>query len=223
MPSKAFTTFLKNLKQVDKLLETYDVMLIPTKGKKSLDHFTRAALIFLCSSWEVYIEQVAKNAGEILSNKCRTPNDLPTTVQKTIASIVKTSKHNLSPIEFASDWKNFYKQQINIYTSKLNTPKKDKVTELLNKYIGISGERIHNDVPCLSEINKIVSDRGSIAHNVYAQEYLKKEIVSNYYQTINILVKQIECLLWNYLAEATDGNRPWQMTDKCKLDNIVAK
>ena len=28
------------------------------RGKKSLDHLTRAGLIFLCSSFEVYVESV---------------------------------------------------------------------------------------------------------------------------------------------------------------------
>ena len=212
MPSISYKTFNNNLKQVDRLLKAYVDMRPPTKGRKYLDHFSRAALLFLCSSWEVYIEQVANESGNIISKKLSGPAELPETVKKTLCSIVKCSKHELSPVSFANDWKNYYCTQIMTYTAKLNTPKKDKVMELFNKYLGISGEEIIAEAPSLNRINKIVSDRGSIAHNVYADEYLKKETVDDYYQVISQIVKEIEIMLWNYLPSVTDGKRPWQNT-----------
>lgn len=69
MPSQAYTTFKANLKQVDKLLDAFVTMRTPTPGRKHLDHFTRSALLFLCSSWEVYIEQVANEAGGVIAKK----------------------------------------------------------------------------------------------------------------------------------------------------------
>lgn len=212
MPSSAYGTFHNNLKQVDKLLDAYIEIRTPTRGRKHLDHFTRAALLFLCSAWEVYIEQVANEAGKIISTKVSKPSQLPDAVKKQIASSIKSSKHDLSPIHFADDWKEYYLQQINTYTSNLNTPKKDKILELFNKYLGVSGDRILRDVPALAHINGIVSARGQIAHNVYAEEYLKKDTVDDYYQKIQQAVKEIEILLWNYLPEITDGKRPWQNT-----------
>lgn len=212
MPSKAYKVFNNNLKQVDRLLKAFVEMRPPTRGRKFLDHFTRAALIFLCSSWEVYIEQVANESGIIISKKLNKPADLPDTVKKNISTIVKSSNHELSPINFADDWKEFYCNQIRTYIAKLNTPKKDKVMELFNKYIGISGEKINAEVPSLNKINKIVTDRGSIAHNVYVDEYLKKETVDSYYQIVEQLVKEIEIMLWNYIPGVTDGKRPWQNT-----------
>ena len=46
MPSKAYKTFQKNLNQVNKLIETYNHELERNsgRGKKSLDHLTRACL-----------------------------------------------------------------------------------------------------------------------------------------------------------------------------------
>lgn len=212
MPSKAYGTFKSNLKQVDRLLEAFVKMRTPTKGRKCLDHFTRAALIFLCSSWEVYIEQVSNESGRLIANKLNVPGQLPEIAKKTVAKKIKDSKHELSPIEFSNDWKQYYCDLINEYTSMLNTPKKDKIMELFNKYIGVPGERIISEVPSLGRINKIVSDRGNIAHNIYTDEYLKKETVDDYYQIIVQLVKEIEILLWNYIPEVTDGKRPWQNT-----------
>ena len=212
MPSKAYSTFKYNLKQVDRLLDAYITMLTPTKGRKFLDHFTRAALLFLCSSWEVYLEQVSNEAGKTISDKLTKPEGLPVTVKKTISKKVKESKNDLSPIKLANDWRQYYCDQIAEYTSRLNTPKKDKVMELLNKYIGIPGNRIISDVPSLDKLNIIVSERGNIAHNIYAEEYLRKETVDEYYQIIVHLVKEIEILLWNFIPEITDGKRPWQNT-----------
>ena len=214
MPSKAYGTFKSNMKQVNKLLDAFVKMRDPKPGRKHLDHFTRAALIFLCSAWEVYIEQIAEETGNILSEKAETPLNMPIPVQKMLASSVKSSKHDLSPVIFADNWKTYYKERITDYTNALNTPKKDKVLELLNKYIGISGERISSDVPSLNKVNKIVSVRGNIAHNIYAEEYLKRETVDGYYTTICLLVKEIELLLYSYLPEVTDGKRPWQNTYK---------
>ena len=71
MPSKAYKTFQKNLNQVNKLIETYNHELERNsgRGKKSLDHLTRAGLIFLCSSFEVYVESVIYETGNFITRK----------------------------------------------------------------------------------------------------------------------------------------------------------
>lgn len=71
MPSKAYKTFQKNLNQVNKLIETYNHELERNsgRGKKSLDHLTRAGLIFLCSSFEVYVESVIYETGNFITKK----------------------------------------------------------------------------------------------------------------------------------------------------------
>ena len=49
MPSKAYKTFQKNLNQVNKLIETYNHELERNsgRGKKSLDHLTRAGFFYV--------------------------------------------------------------------------------------------------------------------------------------------------------------------------------
>lgn len=212
MPSKAYNVFNKNVKQVDRLIDAFTAMRAPTRGRKHLDHFTRAALIFLCSSWEVYIEQISIEVGSIIANKIQKPDNLPLIIQKNISGIIKNSKHELEPIIAANDWKIYYCNQIKAYTDKLNTPKKDKVMELFNKYLGISGDTINMEVPSLSKVNMIVKTRGEIAHNVFAEDYLKKELVMEYYEIIKKSVVEIELLFWNYIPGITDGRRPWQNT-----------
>lgn len=212
MPSKAYDNFKKNSKQVDKLLKAFTDMRPPTRGRKHLDHFTRAAIVFLCSSWEVYVEQIALESGKIISSRMNTPSDLPVVIQKTISLVVKNAKHDLEPVRLAVDWKDYYHKIIEKYIANLNTPKNAQVTELFHKYIGIDGNKLKAKVPLLADINKIVTTRGDIAHNIFSEDYVKKELVEQYYDTIRNLTKQIDLYLWDYIPEITNGKRPWQNT-----------
>lgn len=59
-----------------------------------------------------------------------------------------------------------------------------------------------------------ISGRGEIAHNVFAEEYLSKNLVLEYLDTTNKVVKDVEIALWDYLPRITNGKRPWQNTYK---------
>jgi len=214
MPSIAYGNFNRNIKQVDKLLEIYEEKKSPNRGRKYLDHFTRAALIFLCSTWEVYIEQIAQEVAKIMTCKFESPDELPKEVRKTLSRVVKNSSHELEPIKIAKDWKNYYLKEVEIRTSQINTPKKQIILELFHKYLGFGGDVVHSHVPKLDEINEIVGARGAIAHNVFAEEYLSSNLVKEYYDTIVGTVKEIEIMFWDVLPEITDNKRPWQNTYK---------
>lgn len=212
MPSRAYGVFKNNVKQVDKLLEAYDQLKTPTRGRKHLDHLTRAALMFLCSSWEVYLEQIALEACSIISERLVSPTELPESVRKSLSQAIKNSKHELEPVKFAMDWKGYYYEHTKKYTDNLNTPKKGQVLEILEKYLGVDIVRAKAEIPMLSQINDIVRLRGEIAHNVYAEEYVKKSTVIAHKETIDQLVKEMEIFLWNVIPDITNGARPWQNT-----------
>lgn len=205
MPSKSYYGFRKNAKQVDRLLDAYCNALSPTRGRKHLDHFTRSALLFLCAAWEVYIEQVAIECVKIISAKISSPIDLPKEVKKNLSSAVKSDKHDLSPMQFAHNWKEYYSKQVLIYIDGLNTPKKKHVLDIFQHYLGIPQNTMLAQVPTLNKVDDIVKTRGDIAHNVFVEEYLRKETVDSYYATISRAVTEIEILLWNYLP----ANHKW--------------
>ena len=212
MPSTAYGVFNRNLKQVDKLLQAYNDLRSPTRGRKHLDHLTRASIIFLCSSWEVYLEQIASECCRIISNRIATPKELPEKVRRTLASSIRSSKHDLEPIEFAMDWKAYYCKAIQKYVNKLNTPKNGQVLEILEKYIGADIIQVKAQIPTLTRINDIVKVRGEIAHNIYSDEYVREETVFAHKDIIVQLVKEIELFLWGYIPLITNGMRPWQNT-----------
>ncbi len=215
MPSKAYANYCKNSQQVYKLIKVYDDTLEANKrrGKKGLDHLTRSGLMFLCSSWEVYVEQIAIEAGEIIAKRLRGPDGLPKEVKKKISKKIKESCNEIEPINFARNWKEYYCNLINVEMKALNTPKKEKICSIFHAYLGLDKNRIESDVLTISGINEIVVARGDIAHNVFADTYLKKEKLIRYFDTINKTIIDIELLFYNYIPEITgNAKRPWQNT-----------
>ncbi len=213
MPSKAYKTFQKNLSQVDRLIETYEHELERNKrrGKKSLDHLTRAGLIFLCSSFEVYIESVARECGKFITKKVALPKSLPYDVKKNIANSVKKEKNELSPILFYDDWKQYYNNMIYYETKHLNTPKVENIRKLLLGYFGIQANDLDDNVFPFGDLDEIISARGEVAHNIFGEEYLKKVTLLEYRDTIKSCVSEIDNLLYRKIPEIT-VYKPWNNT-----------
>lgn len=216
MPSEAFKTFRSNITQVDLMLKTYDEMKTPQRGKKNLDHLTRAALLFLCSTWEVYVEQVILESGKIIAKNHLIPSKLPKDIQKELARRVKDNKNNLSPIHFADDWKNEYIESITEATSKLNTPKEAQILDLFKRYLGVNLKNLESDnrLSSLKKVDTIIKKRGRIAHKIYSEQYLCKSEVVRYYNIINKLVIEIDEFLWDYLSSISSDKKPWRNTYK---------
>lgn len=213
MPSNAYRTFQKNLGQVDRLLETYDHELARDyrRGKKSLDHLTRAGLIFLCSSFEVYIESVVRECGQFVTKKIQLPKSLPEDVKKNISVSVKMEKHELSPILFYDDWKTYYNNMIIYETKHLNTPKVANIRKLLLGYFGIQESEINDSIFPFSDLDEIITARGDVAHNIFGEKYLKKAMLLEYMDTIKYCVNDIDNLLYNRIPDITKY-RPWKNT-----------
>lgn len=212
MPSHAYGVFTKNLRQVDKLLQAFTDLRPHTRGRKHLDHLTRAAILFLCSSWEVYLEQVSQESCGIIARKLSSPKDLPEKVRKTLSRSIRAAKNELEPVEFAMDWRFYYCVAIQKYVARLNTPKNGQVLEIMEKYLGADVIDVKEKIPQLSKINEIVKIRGEIAHNIFSEDYVKEDMVISQKTTIVQLVKEIELYLYEYLALITDGRKPWQST-----------
>ena len=214
MPSKAYTTFQKNLNQVNRLIETYDHELERTprkRGKKSLDHLTRAGLIFLCSSFEVYVESVTRETGKFITKKIYQPKKLPLEAKKTIADAVKKEKNELSPILFYEDWKKYYNDLIFYDTKQLNTPKLKNIRQLFKNYFGIAESKIDSENYPFEALDDIISARGDVAHNLYGETYLKKTKLLEYIDTVKDCVLELDKLLYNEIPEITKL-KPWNNT-----------
>lgn len=213
MPSCAFKNYKRNIIQVDRLIATYDTELSKStsRGRRSLDHLTRASLLFLCSSFEVYIEEVTRESGDVISKNIKLPGELPRSVKKNISEYVKKEKNELSPILFFDDWKKYYNDLIYSETKSLNTPKIDKIQLLFKHYIGLDFSISDLDNYPYSNLNDIIVTRGEIAHNVFGESYLTKVKLIEYYDTINATVRDIDMKLYSFIPSIT-SKCPWRNT-----------
>ena len=212
MPSNAYKMFQKNLEQVNRLRDTYDSELSKNtnRGRRGLDHITRAGVVFLCSSFEIYFEMLLKECGTIITNELDVPSKLPKQVRKTLSKHVKENNNELSPVIFASDWKAYYHNILDWDIEKLNTPKLYNISGLLAKYIGINDVIDKTSYPFLG-IDDIVSERGEIAHKLYGTEYVKREKLLEYQDTIRDAVKELDLILYRELPKII-GHKPWRKT-----------
>lgn len=212
MPSKSYNTFLKNYEQVNKLKYAYEDELRkkPGRGKRSLDHYTRAAIIFLCSSFEVYFEDVLMESCTILSRSCSHTNDLPKQVKKTISKHVKESNHELEPCIFANNWKEYYLNLVADGIKGLNTPKMKNINGYVSKYLGLNDLFDTTTYPFMG-IDDIVIERGGIAHKLYGTTYVKESLLIEYCDTIRDAVKGIDTILYNELPKIIH-KKPWNYT-----------
>ena len=212
MPSRAYSTFLKNYEQVNKLKLAYEDELHknPRRGKRSLDHYTRAAIMFLCSSFEVYFEDVLQESCVILTRNCSHANDLPKQVKKTISKHVRESNNELEPCIFANNWKEYYLNVVSEGIKKLNTPKMYNIKGYVSKYLGLNNIFNTSDFP-FSGIDDIVTERGGIAHKLYGTSYIKEVTLIEYCDTICRAVKEIDLILYDELPKIIK-KRPWNNT-----------
>lgn len=213
MPSKAFSAFKDNLQQVNRLLATYDSELNKNhgKGKRGLDHLTRAGLIFLCSAFEVYVESVTRESGKIITDRINVPSKFPLSVQKKIANAVKQEKNELSPILYYDDWKKYYNELILYDTRHLNTPKLNNVMTLFGNYFGIEKSAFDIDNFPLTGVDDIVSIRGDVAHNIFTTSYLKRAKLIEYYDTIKEAAMYLDKMLYDELPKIIE-RKPWNKT-----------
>lgn len=65
---------------------------IQEEEKEALIILTRAGLIFLCSSFEVYVESITYETGNFITRKIYQPKKLPMEARKTISDAVKKKK-----------------------------------------------------------------------------------------------------------------------------------
>jgi len=175
MPSWALSKFEgAMMKDVNRILETHSNLLPGGRGRKGLGHLTRAGVLLLCAAWELYIEELLVEAAKACRDRANSPDNLPVSVQKTISTYVKESKHQLKPLALAGDgWKTIYLDIVNETAAALNTPKHHTIDVLFHHMIGIEDLST-----CWSNgtasVDGFVTARGAVAHRGADSGYIKQ-------------------------------------------------
>ncbi|MBL0200317.1 MAG: hypothetical protein IPP81_09095 [Chitinophagaceae bacterium] len=211
MPSNAYITFLHIRIDVIKLIETHTNYSKSTKGKKNLGHLTRSAVVMLCAAWERYNEDLLIECIDYICDGIADINLLNKEIKKTISRKVRDDKNEIKPIELAGDgWKTIWKNYAKTETELLNTPKKDNLDKLFDRYLGLlnySGIWKNN---CSQLINDFVGERGNIAHNGNRATYVRMDTLKKYQDLVVENVIEIDSKMSEKVrAMTTAVNLPW--------------
>lgn len=215
VPTKAYVHFLKNLDTVTRLRGSYDIVRTKrgSKGKGAFDHITRSAILFLASSFEVYIEDVTIECCEQHITRAHDAKKLPHDVISNLNEYTKRDKTPYSPIDLCDEgWRTVYKTMVTEATSKLNTPKTTQIKDLFKRYVGIS----NNDVDGISRIDELdafVQFRGEITHRVKATNYVSINQVEEYEGLVKSLVISIDTIMLEFFKRLYPNEKiPWRNT-----------
>ena len=193
MPSQSYNKFLNLIRDVDELIDAYEVLNNSKPARKNLGFLSRSGILMLCASWEFFMEELLLEAIDFLNSNGISIDDLPKEVKKQISSKVKKEKDEIKPIELAeSGWRILWKSYAKIDTELLHTPNQEKLDRLFKSYLGIN--KISNFWTTYSpkEINLFVKARGKIAHKGRSVKGIQIITLKNYFDMIKMTAIDVD-------------------------------
>lgn len=194
MPSTAYNEYIKNLKDVHRLIVSHRNLSGNDRGKRGLGHLTRGGLLLLCAAWERYIETLLIEGADFLCLKLTSFTELPPLPQQKVRDYVNNNSTPFTSAQLSTiEWKNIYISTINEKVEKLNSPKYEKIKPLFNNYLNLA------DIgSCWSKGTTIIDDfvslRGEVAHRGREGKYIQFKLLTKH-----------EALIKNYATE-TDNS-----------------
>lgn len=214
MPSKAYIHFQKNAETVERLCKTYYDIKQQQHchgGRGAFDHLTRSAIVFLVSAFEVYCEDLLRETSEYLIKNAKDAINLPHDVRSTICEQAKKT----SPLDLCDEgWRKVYKQIVEDRTNGLNTPNTKNLEKIFQELVGMKPTIIRNlltDSKGNNMIDPIIIFRGTIVHQVRANQYVQIETVQDYKQVIANIVVQLDKKMCDHIkSQSLAKNQPWR-------------
>lgn len=180
----------------------------------------KSAILFLCSAFEAFVEDLASAAFEYIVSNTPSPEKLPTPIRRSIAESLRTDKNELKVWELAADgWKSVaaaHKSRIvDKYVGHFNTPKYGNIENLLSELLGFNGTEESfkwRSMPAKTSKEKLrefVELRGALAHGEKPAPSVRKEQVIKYLNLLAPLSVRLSNEVSNHI-EKQIGKRPWQ-------------
>ena len=211
MPSNALAKFQNYmLKEVQRIIQSHNTLNHDGGGRRGLGHITRSEILMLCASWELYVEELAIEVADYLSDRANAPKQLPLEAQKELARFVREHKHDLKPLELAGGgWEEVYKAHVKEVIGGLNTPKASPIDEIYRKLLGWE-EPSRNWTMGTDFINGFVKVRGDIAHKGSDANYVRiNDLREKYVAGIRATVIEHDNAACDFVCNNTVGGRPW--------------
>lgn len=168
---------------------------------------TRSGIFLLCAAWELYCEDVIKEAFNFVVANTNEPLALPEQVRRTLANGIKSEKNELAPLRLSGDgWRDYLREHIEKRLGQLNTPNVDNITDLFSRVVGIDVGPIL--APHTQGLSDFISKRGDIAHRGADAGHVSINDLQADYDFICGLVVELDNAIIEPLRQHT-GRRPW--------------
>lgn len=165
----------------------------------------------LCAAWELYVEEVLVESVGYLTCSLDLPDRLPANVKGRLAQVAKNDPHAHGALRLCGNgWKDVYLEAVKKDCSSLNTPKFGQVSELLEKWLGLSAADLENGWRHdRAALNDFVTLRGEIAHRGADATYVRITRLVELKAEIDERVIDTDRTLSDYLM-GIGGRRPWR-------------
>lgn len=192
-----------------------------TKKRRAL---YRASIVYICASWESFLEAAIEDGIEFIINESSTSSQLPQNLLIRISTRLIDTKDAREIWKISNDgWKNELKINFKLLIDKFNTARPDQVDELIYKTIGI--KNISNNwkwqgqstTASKRKLNEFMDLRGNIVHRIFHDKPITDAMISGY---VNFLYR-ISCITSNVIHEhifQITQKYPWENK---KIENLV--
>jgi len=196
MPSKSYLNFLNLIKDVDELIDAYEVLSSATPPRRNLGCISRGGILMLCASWEFFMEELLLESIELLNAEGISISRLPGSVKKRISLKISDDKNDIKAFDLAeSGWRSLWKVYAKLDTELLNTPNQEKLDILYNRYLGISSISQSWTTYSADEINLFIRTRGKIAHKGRSVKGIKITTLRSYFDMIKNTAVDVDSFL----------------------------
>jgi hypothetical protein len=213
--------FRDNLEEVDLLVQIHAAMTGSGPGRRrNVDVLNKSAILFMCASFEAFIEDMAISAFDHLVTAAAEPSALPKALKQAIAETLRADKNELKLWDLAGDgWRQVaqhYKTGVlHSYSGTFNTPRPHNIEELFRKLIGYKdlpscwSWRGMNENRASAKLKEFVKLRGALAHGERPAPRVTLAHVRSYLSFLAPLSVRSANTVRQY-CHTLSGSHPWR-------------
>ncbi|WP_198005554.1 HEPN domain-containing protein [Thioalkalivibrio thiocyanodenitrificans] len=195
--------------------------------RHKVEVLNKSAILFLCASFEAFIEDLAGGAFDYIVDNSPAPAALPIPIKKSIAEALKCHKNDLKVWDLAGDgWKSVAashkRRVVDRHIGRFNTPKYGNISDLLRDLIGFGkAEKCFTwtrmkSTESKERLRKFVELRGALAHGEKPAPKVQKADVTRYLLFLAPLSVRLSNEVRAYV-ETCVGSPPWDVAAYNKI------
>jgi hypothetical protein len=176
----------------------------------------KSCVVLLVACWESFVEDLVSHSLEHMIECCEAPTSFPPNVLERVASNYNGQKvWQLAGEGWRQALRDNFKSVLGKTSGVFNTPRAAQVDDLVKKVIGFenlsaSWEWDGKDCKTIrSELDDLITLRGSIAHRVKAESTVSAEQVGHAETLVLHLAVRSHNTVLSYLESCT-SKRPWK-------------